>query len=291
MALMHYKSFRRESITSIHKRLSKKCYPERTFLLGFKMSLVLFEIHDHVAILTLNNPRKRNMLSLEVCSEIRSYVAQAEGDGRVKALIITGRGPSFCAGGQLSDIQPDKETLEGIYSGFLSIAQCMIPTIAAVNGPAVGAGFNMALGCDVRIVSKKALFEPRFFGLGLHPGGGATWMTRQLTGWDAAASMLLFSQSISGELAVEKGLAWKCVDEFDLLDEAIAFTSNIRNVPKEILLRTKKTLRAADMSKSHNSILDIETEQQLWSIKQPYARDAISNMIKKISSTPESTTN
>ncbi len=255
------------------------------------MSLVLFEIHDHVAILTLNNPRKRNMLSLEVCSEIRSCVAEAEGDGRVKALIITGKGPSFCAGGQLADIQPDRNTLKGIYSGFLSVAQCMIPTIAAVNGPAVGAGFNMAVGCDVRIVSKKALFEPRFFGLGLHPGGGATWMTRQLTGWDAAASMLLFSQSISGELAVEKGLAWKCVDECDLLDEAIAFTSNIRNVPKDILLRTKKTLRAADMGKSHNSILDIETEQQLWSIKQPYARDAISKMIKNISSHPESTTN
>ena len=119
------------------------------------------------------------------------------------------------------------------------------------------------------------------------------------TSWDqlycasfvAAASMLLFSQSISGELAVEKGLAWKCVDEDDLLDEAIAFTSHIRNVPKDILVRTKKTLRAADMGKSHNSILDIETEQQLWSIKQPYARDAISKMIKNISSHPESTTN
>ena len=120
------------------------------------MSLVLFEIHDHVAILTLNNPRKRNMLSLDVCSEIRSCVAEAEGDGRVKALIITGKGPSFCAGGQLADIQPDRNTLKGIYSGFLSVAQCMIPTIAAVNGPAVGAGFNMAVGCDVRIVSKKA---------------------------------------------------------------------------------------------------------------------------------------
>ncbi|MAJ87859.1 MAG: enoyl-CoA hydratase [Porticoccaceae bacterium] len=250
------------------------------------MSLVLFEISDHVAILTLNNPEKRNMLTLEVCSMISAYVAEAETSDRVKALIVTGTGSSFCAGGQLTDINPDRETLAGIYSGFLSIAQCEIPTIAAVNGPAVGAGFNMAIGCDVRIVSKNALFEPRFFGLGLHPGGGSTWMTRQLACWDTAAGMLIFSQAISGELAVKKGLAWKCVDHGDLLDEAIALTSNIRDIPKAILLRTKKTLRTADMCKSHNDILEIETEEQLWSIKQPFARDAISNMINKISSQP-----
>ena len=248
------------------------------------MSLVLFEICDHVAILTLNNPQKRNMLTVEVCKKICAYVAQAENDDSVKALVITGNGSSFCAGGQLTDINPDEETLAGIYSGFLSIAQCQIPTVAAVNGPAVGAGFNMAVGCDVRVVSKNALFEPRFFGLGLHPGGGSTWMTRQLACWDTAAGLLLFAQSISGELAVEKGLAWKCVDNCDLLDEAIALTDNIREVPKAILLRTKKTLRAADMSKNHNDILAFETKQQLWSIEQPFARDAISKMIKKISS-------
>ncbi|MDA8782279.1 enoyl-CoA hydratase [Porticoccaceae bacterium] len=246
--------------------------------------LVLFEIRNNVALITLNNADKRNMLTIEVCNQIVEFVAQAEQHPNVKALIVTGNGRAFCAGGQLKDLTPNQEILETIYSGFLSIANCTLPTIAAVNGPAVGAGFNMAVGCDVRIVTEHARFEPRFFGLGLHPGGGNTWMLRQLVNWNTAAGMLLFSQSLSGREAVEKGLAWKCVAADQLLEEAFHFTENIRELPKELVLRTKQTLRQAGGTNSHKEILDIETAEQLWSINQPYARDAISAMIQKISS-------
>ena len=248
------------------------------------MSSVLLDIRDNIAIITLNKPNKRNMLTSEVCSLLVEYVTQAEEDPNVKALIVTGVGTAFCAGGQLGDINPDKEMLEKIYSGFLCVAQCKLPTIAAVNGAAVGAGFNLAVGCDVRIVTEKSRFEPRFFGLGLHPGGGNTWMLRQLINWDTAAGMLLFSQSISGEEAVKKGLAWKCVQEDELIEQAISFTKNIQHLPKELLLRTKKTLRAAGGTNIHDEILDLETENQLWSANQPFAKKAIANMIKKISS-------
>lgn len=246
--------------------------------------LVLFEIRNNVALITLNNADKRNMLTIEVCKQIVEFVAQAEQHPNVKALIVTGNGRAFCDGGQLKDLTPNQEILETIYSGFLSIANCTLPTIAAVNGPAVGAGFNMAVGCDVRIVTEHARFEPRFFGLGLHPGGGNTWMLRQLVNWNTAAGMLLFSQSLSGREAVEKGLAWKCVAADQLLEEAFHFTENIRELPKELVLRTKQTLRQAGGTNSHKEILDIETAEQLWSINQPYARDAISAMIQKISS-------
>ena len=113
------------------------------------MSPVLLDIRDNIAIITLNKPNKRNMLTSEVCSLLVDYVTQAEEDPNVKALIITGVGTAFCAGGQLGDINPDKKMLEKIYSGFLCVAQCKLPTIAAVNGAAVGAGFNLAVGCDV----------------------------------------------------------------------------------------------------------------------------------------------
>ena len=248
------------------------------------MALVLFEVRDNIALITLNNPDKRNMLTIEVCEQIVHYVAQAEQHPEVKALIVTGTGRAFCAGGQLTDLTPNQEVLETIYSGFLSIANCSLPTIAAINGPAVGAGFNMAVGCDVRIVTEQACFEPRFFGLGLHPGGGNTWMLRQLVNWNTAAGMLLFSQSLSGREAVEKGLAWKCVEADKLLEEAFAFTGNIRDLPKELLLRTKQTLRQAGGTNSHQEILDMETAEQIWSINQPYARDSIAAMIDKISS-------
>ena len=247
------------------------------------MALVLFEVRDNIALITLNNPDKRNMLTIEVCEQIVHYVAQAAQHPEVKALIVTGTGRAFCAGGQLTDLTPNQEILETIYSGFLSIANCSVPTIAAINGPAVGAGFNMAVGCDVRIVTEQARFEPRFFGLGLHPGGGNTWMLRQLVNWNTAAGMLLFSQSLSGREAVDKGLAWKCVEADKLLEEAFAFTGNIRDLPKELLLRTKQTLRQAGGTNSHQEILDMETAEQIWSINQPYARDSIAAMIDKIS--------
>ena len=248
------------------------------------MSLVLFEIRNNAALITLNNPEKRNMLTLDVCAQIVDSVKQAEENPEVKALIVTGSGKAFCAGGQLSDLVPDQQQLESIYSGFLSIANCRLPTIAAVNGPAVGAGFNMAVGCDVRIVTEAARFEPRFFGLGLHPGGGNTWMLRQLVNWNTAAGMLLFSQSLSGVEAVEKGLAWKVVDADQLLKAAFEFTANIRDVPKELLLRTKETLRKAGGTNSHKEMLEVETAAQVWSINQAYAQDSIAAMIKKISS-------
>ena len=142
----------------------------------------------------------------------------------------------------------------------------------------------MAVGCDVRIVTAAARFEPRFFGLGLHPGGGNTWMLRQLVNWNTAAGMLLFSQSLSGEEAVAKGLAWKCVEAEKLVDEAFEFTKNIRDLPKELLLRTKQTLRAAGGTNNHDEILQRETAEQVWSIQQPFARDSIAAMMAKISS-------
>jgi len=251
------------------------------------MTTVLFEIRDNAALIILNNPDKRNMLTQEVCAQIVDYVAQAEAHPEVKALIITGSGRAFCAGGQLSDLTPNQQVLEKIYSGFLAVANCSLPTIAAVNGPAVGAGFNLAVGCDVRIVTEAARFEPRFFGLGLHPGGGNTWMLQQIANWNTASGMLLFSQSLTGSEAVAKGLAWKCVEAECLIDKAFEFTANIRDLPKELLLRTKHTLREAAATKSsHQEILTLETAQQLWSIEQPYARDSIAAMMKKISNKP-----
>ena len=245
---------------------------------------VLFDIRDNIALLTLNNPQKRNMLTAESCDLMVRYVAEAEANPDVKALIVTGEGTAFCAGGQLKDITADKLQLENIYSGFLCVAQSSLPTIAAVNGPAVGAGFNLAVGCDVRIVCPEARFEPRFFGLGLHPGGGNTWMLRQLANWNTAAGMLLFSQCLSGEVAVEKGLAWSCVARDELIPSAFSFTEAIQSLPKELLVRTKASLRAAGASNDHSQMVDLETSQQLWSIQQPFAQNAIEQMMASISS-------
>jgi enoyl-CoA hydratase len=146
------------------------------------MSPVLFEIRHNVALITLNNPAKRNMLTQEVCDLIVDAVAAAEAHPDVKALIVTGNGKAFCAGGQLADLTPNQAVLEKIYSGFLSIANCTLPTIAAINGPAVGAGFNMAVGCDVRIVTALRASSRAFLAWACTPaavirGCCASWST------------------------------------------------------------------------------------------------------------------
>ena len=100
-----------------------------------------------------------------------------------------------------------------IYDGFLAVANCTLPTIAAVNGAAVGAGLNLALAADVRIAGPAALFDPRFQKLGIHPGGGATWMLQRAVGPQVARASLLFGMSFDAETAVRHGLALKVAED------------------------------------------------------------------------------
>ena len=102
--------------------------------------------------------------------------------------------------------------------GFLRIARSPLPTLAAVNGAAVGAGMNLALGCDVRLAARRAKFDTRFLQIGLHPGGGHTWMLRRIAGPQAAMAAVVFGEVLDGAEAERVGLAYRCVDDDALLD-------------------------------------------------------------------------
>ena len=112
-------------------------------------------------------------------------------EAEAHAVVVTGAGKAFCAGADLSALgAAAREGLERIYAGFMAVGRCALPTIAAVNGAAVGAGLNLALAADVRIAGPHALFDPRFQKLGIHPGGGATWMLQRAVG--RRAGLLVF---------------------------------------------------------------------------------------------------
>src|SRR5271166_4009676 len=135
---------------------------------------VTFEVIDRVALITVNDPDRRNAVTDEISAGLRAAVQRADADPRVHAVAVTGAGTAFCAGADLGALGNAAEgELPRLYDGFLAVADCTLPTVAAVNGPAVGAGLNLALACDVRIAGPKALFEARFQKLGIHPGGGA----------------------------------------------------------------------------------------------------------------------
>ncbi|MHC4550749.1 MAG: enoyl-CoA hydratase [Planctomycetota bacterium] len=234
------------------------------------MGLVKTELRGGVAVLTLNDPQRRNALSLALAEEIRLALAPLASSPEVGAVVVTGEPPAFSAGADLSDLeQASRERLRRIYDGFLSVAKFPLPTIAAVNGAAVGAGLNLALACDLRLAARSARFESRFLDLALHPGGGHTWMLRQLLGPQGAAALVLCGEPLDGEEAARRGLAWACVEDGALLDEALRLASRAAAAPRALMTRLKATLRSMTGVHDHEEAVERELEQQLWSVGQP----------------------
>ena len=185
------------------------------------MSLVLTSVVDGVGTLTLNNPDERNTLTAPMVAEIVTAMDGFEADEAVGAVVVTGTPPAFCAGANLGNLrEADGKSLGNVYEGFLRIARSPLPTLAAVNGAAVGAGMNMALGCDVRIAAKRARFDTRFLQIGIHPGGGHTWMLRRIAGPQATMAAVLFGEVMDGTEAERVGLVHRCVEDGDLLAAA-----------------------------------------------------------------------
>ena len=249
------------------------------------MTLVDVGVDDGVATLTLRDGRRRNALTLDMVDEIVAAVDRLEGDDTVGALVVTGEPPAFCAGADLSHLGSAGADagLRRIYEGFLRIGRCALPTIAAVNGAAVGAGMNLALCCDVRLAATTAArFDTRFLELGLHPGGGHTWMLHRAVGPQAAAAAVLFGEVLDGPTAERIGLVWRCVDDDALLDVAGELGRRTAAAPRELVKRTKASLRAAPSWTTHDEAVDAELVPQVWSLQQPAAAERLRAMQQRI---------
>ncbi len=249
------------------------------------MSLVLVDIADRVATLTLNNPAERNSLSKPMVDEIIGAMNAIESDEGVGAIVVTGTAPAFCAGANLGNLaESTPESLGSIYEGFLRIARSPLPTLAAVNGAAVGAGLNLALGCDVRIAGRRAKFDSRFLQLGIHPGGGNTWMSRRIVGPQNTAAMVVFGEILNGEEAERIGLVYRCVDDDELLDVAHAMAARAASSPRELSKVVKRTIsEMADVSE-HSDAVAKELTPQIWSTRQPWFAERLAALSAKISS-------
>lgn len=243
-----------------------------------------------VATVTLDAPERRNSLTLPMVDEMAAAFDDLEGRNDVGAVIVTGAAPAFCAGadlGHLGDSQEDG--LRAIYEGFLRVGRSPLPTIAAVNGAAVGAGMNLALCCDVRIAARRARFDTRFLQLGLHPGGGHTWMLQRIVGPQVAKAMVVFGEVLDGEQAEAAGLVWKCVDDDALLDAAGELAARAAAAPPELAARVKATMAEVAGIDDHPSAVDAELIPQVWSLNQPAFRERLAAMQSSISrrSTPK----
>ena len=249
------------------------------------MSLVLTDVSDGIGTLTLNAPDTRNTMTLPMVAEIVAAMNTFEADESCSAVIVTGAGPGFCAGADLGNLQTaTAESLGQIYEGFLRIARSPLPTIAAVNGAAVGAGMNLALGCDVRIAARRARFDTRFLQIGLHPGGGHTWMQRRIVGPQAAFATVIFSEVVDGAEAERIGLAHRCVDDDRLIEAARTMAAGAASAPRELVLITKRTIQEMADVATHDEAVAKELDPQVWTARQPWFAERIAALKARISS-------
>jgi enoyl-CoA hydratase/carnithine racemase len=191
---------------------------------------VLYESAQHIAEITLNRPENRNSMTPDVLAGLRDAVARAREDSDLRCLIVTGRGKSFCAGadfksqtqqeGDSAGFRAAHERSYAMYSPFLSLLDVEVPTIAAMQGHAIGGGLGLAVVCDLRVANREARYGANFVRLGLHPGMATTYLLPRLLGVPRAVELLLTGRIINGAEAAEIGLANHAVDPDRVLDKA-----------------------------------------------------------------------
>jgi enoyl-CoA hydratase len=257
-----------------------------------------------IALLTLRDPRRRNAMSRALSDRLVEALDAVVADESVHAVVVTGaadRGPAFCAGGDLDELAtiggtegPDGEAaIKSVYAGFLALAACPLPTIAAVDGPAVGAGINVALAADIRLAGDTARFEPGFLRLGLHPGGGMTWMTQRLVGAQTTLAMLLAGEGLDAAGAVACGLALRRVPgelpadqdgtatRSPVVLEALRMAGHSARAPRDLVVATKASVRATGDLADHGAAVDVEVGPQLASLHSPAFRAGLERVRRR----------
>jgi enoyl-CoA hydratase len=251
--------------------------------------LVLVEREGAVATLVLNDPARRNAMSAAMGEEFASRVAELAADADLRALILTGAGDAFAAGGDLGMIQgradaararPEGarrsvgDAMRSFYRLFLSVRDLPCPTIAALNGHAVGAGLCVALACDVRIASATARLGLNFTALGLHPGMGATWTLPRLVGPARAAELLYSGRLVRGEEAVALGLVSRALPAQEVLPAARALAAEFA-AAAPLANRAVKRALAHSEGASLEEQLAFEAEEQAATLASRDAQEGV----------------
>lgn len=185
--------------------------------------------NEGVVLVTLDLPERRNAMSEAMTYSWGAVMEALRDDDSVRAVVVTGRGRAFCAGGDFSWLGatpgasvPDlRERMLTFYRTWLSVLDLPVPTVAAVNGPAIGAGLSVALACDVRVAADDTRLAVPFTSLGLHPGMATTWLLRRSAGDTVARDMLLTGRALSGTEAAACGLVSRAVPGVEVLDVAV----------------------------------------------------------------------
>ncbi|MBV2160949.1 2-(1,2-epoxy-1,2-dihydrophenyl)acetyl-CoA isomerase PaaG [Achromobacter denitrificans] len=217
---------------------------------------IQLDIRDGIARLTLHRPDKLNSFTEAMHAELRDALDRVHTDGTARVLVLTGAGRGFCAGQDLADRglqiaaggRPPNlgDTVENNYKPLvLRLANLRVPTLAAVNGIAAGAGASLALACDLVIATRSAYFLQAFSKVGLIPDTGGTWFLPQRIGMARAMGLALLAEKLPAAQAAEWGLIWQCVADEEFAATIEQTAAYLAAAPTKALLRTRQAMHAA----------------------------------------------
>lgn len=254
---------------------------------------ILFQVDEGIATLTLNRADIRNALTHpEIISEIKSVCDYVNSRMDVRVLIVTAVDPAFSSGGNVKDMKERKGMFAGtpaeiveqyrnnIQDVLMTVHNVEIPTIAAINGSAVGAGCGLALMCDIRVASRKATFGETFLNVGLIPGDGSAFTLPRAIGMAKACELIFTSETIDAESALALGLINHVVDHEELLKKSREIAARIAVRPPQALRLTKRLLRRGVHSTLEQTMENAAAYQSLCHFTEDHM-EALTAMFEK----------
>ena len=245
-----------------------------------------------VLVLTMDHPETRNALTGNTAvEEFVQACAEIQADRSIRVVVLTGGGPVFSSGGNVKDMQryfqqklsPDairEEYRNGIQRLPKALYNLDVPVIAAVNGPAIGAGMDLSCMCDIRIASEKATFAESFVRVGIVPGDGGAWLLPRTVGRSKAAEMAFTGEALNAHEALACGLVSRVVAADDLMPAALALAGKIASNPGGVLRMTKRLLREGE-SASLESLLEVSASYQAIAHMEPDHHEAVRAFVEK----------
>lgn len=258
------------------------------------MTSIKTKTEDGVAVVTLARPEIRNALTGEdMLEELLDAIHDAETDPEVGVLVLEAEGPAFSAGGNVKEMaagegifqgKPDelveryRDTIQQV-TRFLATTDLV--TIAAVDGPAIGAGFDLVLGCDLRIGSRNSRFAHTFIEMGIIPGDGGAWLLPRVVGWQKAAELALTARSVDAQEALRLGILLELVGSDQLTERVMGLATEIASKPRPAVVMTKRLLRQA-RSMDLDGFLELSAAMQAVAHSTPEHTEAVNSYVEKL---------
>jgi 2-(1,2-epoxy-1,2-dihydrophenyl)acetyl-CoA isomerase len=248
---------------------------------------VRFSVENDIARLVLNRQDQRNALDLDMRDEIELVVRRLRAERNAKALVITGAGGAFCAGGDLRALSEgrrpatvNRERIRRLHVWFSELLDLEIPVIAVVDGPAFGAGFNLALAADFILATPRAQMCAVFVRIGLVPDLGGLQLLPRIVGLQRAKEIIFSGRVIGAEEAKSLGIVHEIVPQDDALAIGVAFAERFRNAPTEAIGMAKIILNQS-FNLDRHALAELESYAQAVALETPYHHAAVADFLAK----------